>query len=765
MCDVFQFSRFYLRSGQVHNRHTEVAAGQIGDAGHRDAASVQPDPAAMAQDPLRLRSFNVTVRGLWLSAHCPQQQGTDQKLRGSLHGCSHNYITADPDKISQQMLGAGWVLLCFFLAAAAAAEPAAIGPSYFHSAVYPVLEKAGCRGCHNSDGVAAGTRLRFPEEAAGAPRIDAFGKSLAALVDPDRPDRSLLLNKPTMRVPHTGGKRIDPDSDGDRALRRWVDYLAKLTPAERNAALRDNDPVYERPASSMVIRRLTHSQYNRTVRDLLGDESNPADQFPPEDFVNGFKGQYESQSTGALLADAYSAAAEKLARSAFRSGDTRGLVPCKPKSPSDEGCRAAFLRSFGLRAFRRPLLPQELQRYAALFTSVAAGERNFYRGAQAVIEAMLQSPNFLYRVEGTADAKLRGYESADRLSYFLWDSTPDDSVLRDAAAGELNTPDGFERVARRMIADPKARRSVDQFAAEWLRFDRVVNTVKDRRLFPQFTPEVAVSMTEETRRLIADAVWNDGNFMRVFDAGYAFLNGELASLYSLPAPAGEFDRVTFPPTSDRAGLVGEGTFLALTSKPSDTSPTARGLFVREQFLCQRVPDPPPGVNTNLPPVTEAKPMTNRERLAIHLSNASCATCHNLIDSIGFGLEKYDAVGRRQDKLKLSIVPTGHGSEKEKPKTFELPLDTSGHIAGLPNSEFDSPRKLGRVLAESPQCRQCVVKQLFRYQAGRLETPADRPILQKALEDFEASQFRFKELMISLAKWREFPPGAVYERTE
>ena len=135
-----------------------------------------------------------------------------------------------------------------------------------------------------------------------------------------------------------------------------------------------------------------------------------------------------------------------------------------------------------------------------------------------------------------------------------------------------------------------------------------------------FKPELAAAMTEETRRLIADAVWNDRNFMTVFKADYAFLNSDLANLYKFPAPAGEFERVKFPADTDRGGLLGEATFLALTSKPAETSPTARGLFVREQFLCQHVPDPPPGVNSNLPPVSASKPLTNRERLGTHVSS-------------------------------------------------------------------------------------------------------------------------------------------------
>ncbi|MDQ2901787.1 MAG: DUF1588 domain-containing protein, partial [Acidobacteriota bacterium] len=279
--------------------------------------------------------------------------------------------------------------------------------------------------------------------------------------------------------------------------------------------------------------------------------------------------------------------------------------------------------------------------------------------------------------------------------------------------------------------------------------------VKDRGVFPTYTPELALSMIEETKRLASDLIWNNGDFRKLYSADYAFLSSDLAALYKLPAPKNEFDKVSLPPESERAGIVGEATFLALTSKPEETSPTARGLFVREQFLCQDVPPPPPGVNANLPAISKVKPQTSRERLAMHLNNESCASCHSLMDPIGFGLEKYDALGQRREKFKLRFLPE-HG-EKKSIETVELPLNSDGNIAGIPNSQFSSPRTLGNVLASSVQCQECVAKQLFRYEAGRKEGPADRAAIRQSFEDFRNSQFRFQELMVSLVKWSIFPP--------
>ena len=633
-------------------------------------------------------------------------------------------------------------LFCAFFVAWTRESASPAQEASFSKALYPVLEKAACRACHNSDGVASATRLLFPEENASVEQIEAFGLSLVELVNRDNPEQSLLMKKPTNRTPHAGGERIKPDSAEEAALKAWVQRLAKLSDAElaRVRKLREESAdIGKRP--TVALRRLTHSQYNNTIRDLLGDQSAPANQFPPEDFVNGFKNQYQAQNLSPLLVEAYSAAAERLARNAFLGGDRRNLIPCKPSA----ACRARFVREFGLKAFRRPLEPEEQQRYESLFRR----EADFYKGAQLAVEAMLQSPHFLFRLEETANPKWKPYVTATRLSYALWDSLPDTALFESAARGELASATGVEKTARRMLDDPRARQALDEFVAEWLRFDRLLTASKDRRRFPMFNRETAVAMTEEARSFIADLVWNDRDFTKAFTADYSFINADLATIYGVTAPAKEFDRTQFPAESERAGLLGQSLFLALTAKPEDTSPTARGLFIREQFLCQHVAEPPPGVNTNLPEITEAKPQTNRERMREHVTNPSCATCHNLIDPIGFAFEKFDAIGARQDKFKLQFFVTDEDDNRRTAKTVELALDTTGFVAGIPDSKFSSPRELGAVLARSPQCQECMVKQYFRYTAGRMETPADRPLIRQVFDDFKKSQFRFRELMISL----------------
>ncbi|HEY0284571.1 MAG TPA: DUF1592 domain-containing protein, partial [Vicinamibacterales bacterium] len=662
-------------------------------------------------------------------------------------------------------------------------EAQAPAPS-FTTTVYPVLERANCRACHTDEGVASGTRLHFPPETASAEEIDAFGLTLAVLVNRDDPSSSLLLNKPTNRIRHVGGLKIEPNSADEQAVRTWVEHLATVPDSAVSAARARLEDVKPAVARQVGLRRLTHSQYNNTVRDLVGDYSRPADRFPPEDFVGGFKNQTRTQSIPPVLEDAYSTTAERIALNAFRAGDVNGLIPCSSSQSAggsrqssgatgraaadiparDAKCRDQFVRVFGEKAFRRPLTEVEIRRYNDLFAEQANRTGKFLEGARIVVEAMLQSPKFLFHVTagdpsvrlkpdttetgsgGSGSVRLqadqRDYALANRLSYLLWDTMPDRALLDAAAKGELRTPEGLERVARTMLQDARARQATDEFFSQWLRFDRMLTAAKDDSRYPSFTPEVAAMMVQETRMLLGHLVWNDRNFMDALTADYSFLNADLARLYGLPEPAGEFEIVKFPAALPRAGILGQATFLASTTGPVETSPTARGLFVREHLLCQVVPNPPPGVNTNLPePVTADAARAKRERMVEHAQNPTCSGCHRLMDPIGFGLEKYDAVGAWRDQEIVDIF-TGSG-ESRRSKPANVDITATGEIAGIANSTFGDSRALGRVLASSPICQDCVVKQMFRYAFGRAETPSDRLTVTGTAAAFRSSGFKFK----------------------
>ena len=499
-----------------------------------------------------------------------------------------------------------WPAPVLFSAFMIAAVPAAFQPgvsaqatrgvdeSYFVERVYPVLHAVQCERCHSDNGVASETRLAFPEPDAGHDQITAFGLSLMDLVDRQNPEQSLLLRKPTKRVKHTGGQRIKPDSDEEAVLRSWINYLAGLSDEQVRQARERIARSERRGLEALAVRRLTHSQYNHTVRDLLGDQIQPASGFPKEDFVNGFKNQVEAQGVSPLQAEAYSKAAERLARAAFRGGDQHGLIPRQPESPTD----AAVPRR--VRAAVRPqgVPPPPDGRRGRAAIPTCSSRRPAVRGTSTPGPRWSSRPCSSRRISCSASngggqprRAVRGRQPA------LVFPLGHDAQRRTAAAaeeGELATAEQIEATARRMLDDPRARGAMEEFLAQWMRFDRVLEATRDRRRFREFNAEVAAAMVEETRRLFNHLVWDDQNFMEFFTADYTFVNPDLARLYGLPAPGEEFAKVEYPADSGRSGVLGHGSFLVLTSKPAETSPTARGLFVRNQFLGQEIPPPPAG---------------------------------------------------------------------------------------------------------------------------------------------------------------------------
>ncbi len=628
----------------------------------------------------------------------------------------------------------------------------AASPPDFAGSIFPRLEAHNCRACHNASGVASETRLHFPDSSAPATVIEQFGRSLTTLVDRQNPSRSLLILKPTNAVPHTGGPLVAEGSEDERLLTDWVEYLASLD---------ESEDLQKGPSARSVpepLRRLTHAEYDNTVFHLLGDRTKPSRNFPPEDFVNGYTNQSSAQAINSALADAYSTAAEKLAGNAFRYGDENGLIPCEPVGAADRSCAESFVREFGLRAYRRPLHQAEVTALWNLLISWALKSDSFTEGAATVVEAILQSPEFLYVAPDGVDGPSRQYDIASRLSYALWDSPPDKQLLVLAAEGQLASPEAVERTARSMLDHPAARDAFDRFFAQWMRFDRLLNAVKDRNRYRNYSREVAESMTEESLRLFRHLVWNDIDFREFFSADYTFVDDFLTVIYAMPDPEEPFGLMRYPANSMRGGILGHGTYLAQTGKPINTSPTERGLFVREHFLCQSIPPPPPGVDASLPPLKLGdRPMTVRETMTqLHASHEACASCHRLVDPIGFGFEHFDTIGAFRETEPVHVDPTPQQKERGmETETHQLPIDPSGLIAGIANSEFSSPREAGLVLAESKACHKCLVKQVFRYIFGRHETGDDADLIAGAYNRFQRSGFQFRELVLGLVVSREY----------
>jgi hypothetical protein len=491
------------------------------------------------------------------------------------------------------------------------------------------------------------------------------------------------------------------------------------------------------------IRRMTRFEYNNTVRDLLGDTTSPANGFAPEEEALGFNNQAAALTVTQLLAEQYMSASEKIAERAAQ--DLGALLPCDPQAIGEDACARQFVDTFGKRAFRRPLDPAQASRLFSLY-QWGRGAYDFSTGIQLVIQAALQSPAFLYRVEfGMPDPVAKGvveldsYELASRLSYLLWASMPDDELFAAAEGGKLRTAADVEAQAKRMLDDPRARTAVRDFHAQWLGLGVLDTLTRDPSIYPDFDPAIRAHWKEETLEFLGEVIFEDpdGDVHALFTAPYSMLNGPLASFYGVEGPTGDaFERVDLDP-DQRAGFLTHAGVMATYAKPNQSSPIHRGKFVRERLLCQLL-KPPPADLVIVPPEVDPK-ATTREKFAEHSQNPGCAVCHRLMDPIGFGFEHYDALGRWRDE--------DHG----------LPVDATGEVLATrdSNGAFDGAIELAKRLGSSEEVRQCVATQWFRYGYGRAEGEADQCAMEQLQGAFEASHYNIKALLVALTQTDAF----------
>ncbi|EYF07456.1 DUF1592 domain-containing protein [Chondromyces apiculatus] len=491
------------------------------------------------------------------------------------------------------------------------------------------------------------------------------------------------------------------------------------------------------------IRRMTRFEYNNTVRDLLGDDTQPARAFVPEEEVLGYNNQAAALGVTQSLAEQYMKAAERLAEQAVVDLDT--LMPgCDAEGEDALSCVDGFVRGFGRRAFRRPLDAGEVARFTELF----GWGREAYdapTGIALVIQGMLQSPHFLYRVElGMPDpvekdvVQLSHYEIASRLSYLLWSSMPDEALFDAAEAGQLGTPGEIRAMAERMLEDPRARPAVLEFHRQWLELKHVDLMTKDPGTYPAYEEGLRPLWLAETEAFVEHVVFDDpaGDLTTLLTAPYSFLNEDLAAFYGVPGPEGEaFTRVDLDP-AQRAGVLTHASVLATQAKPNQSSPIHRGKFVRERLLCDLVPPPP----ANLPIVVpEVQPgVSTRERFAQHRESLTCAGCHELMDPIGYTFEHYDGIGQWRD------MDQGQ------------PVDATGEVKRThANGSFDGAIELAHHLAENEQVRQCVVSQWFRYGYGRAEKEEDHCSMVSLQQAFAESGYNIKALLVELTQTDAF----------
>lgn len=507
------------------------------------------------------------------------------------------------------------------------------------------------------------------------------------------------------------------------------------------------------PAS---LRRLNAAQYRRSIEDIFGPGIDIPGRFDPPRREDGLLAVGDSR---VVVTPSGFEQAEMRARqisAQVLAADRRAqVVPCTPQSPEafDQACASQFVAKYGRLLYRRPLDQTQARSVLDLVRSVADASKDFYRGLEVGLARLLASPNFLFRVEQTAPEageavqRLDDFSLATRISFLLWDAPPDEELLNAAASGALRDEDELEAQVDRLIQSPRFEQGARAFFSDMFGYEQFEGLSKEQSLFPIYSSQLAEDAKEQALRTIVDLlVTHEGDYRDLFTTRKTYLNRNLSALYAVPAQEESvtgWAPHTFVPEDKREGLLTLAAFLMLDpTHEGRSSPTIRGKAVREVFLCQVVPPPPPNVDFKLLQDTQnAQHKTARERLIVHAEVATCAGCHALTDPIGLSLENYNAVGEYR--------ATENGA----------PIDASGTFESAP---YEDGIELQRLMRESPALTGCVAKRAYEYAVGRPVTTGEREWMSYLRERFAQDRYAFGSLMKTIATSNAFRSVAASE---
>ncbi|MDX2053974.1 MAG: DUF1592 domain-containing protein [Polyangiaceae bacterium] len=507
------------------------------------------------------------------------------------------------------------------------------------------------------------------------------------------------------------------------------------------------------------IRKLTNREYDNSVRDLLGENfqrgwrivrdvhfealPTPSSDFPQDSTIGGFDNNAEVVDISVEHASQYLNQAERIAGAVVADPKRRDkVIGCSLEGTARAACLQDFVSRFGRLAYRRPLTVEENSAFLALAQSPGPSP---YSGAQLVIEAVLQSPKFLFRHEsGTKDPRrpellrLGGYELASRLAYFLWGTAPDSGLLDRAAAGELEGPVALANTVDLMLNDARAEEGLRSLVQQWLKTDRILQSAPGGPFKNEYggrwTFELQPKSEEETLRFVSDLIWRDkANFLDLVTASYSIIDWQLASyVYKIPEPSTAalgWVRAELP-AGQRSGILTQPSFLVSTGQHQAPA-IERGKYIREVLLCETLPQPPP----TIPALPEKiRDEGERERLARHRTDPACSACHALLEPLGFGLARYDGIGVYTEDPNVS---------------------DAGTLAGFPSPDFVGAPALGQKLRSSPALQQCVVSKVLTYALARTLGSGDVCTRDYLSQAFLASEGSFLELVRALARSEAF----------
>jgi hypothetical protein len=414
------------------------------------------------------------------------------------------------------------------------------------------------------------------------------------------------------------------------------------------------------------------------------------------------------------------------------------IFTCRPAKAADEPvCARKIIATLAHRAYRGTETSADIEELLGFYRE-GRKEGDFDSGIGLALQRILAGPKFLVRVEEESakgagvNYRVSDLDLASRLSFFLWSSIPDDELLQIAKEGKLHDPAVLEREVRRMLADSKSEALVSNFAGQWLQLRNLSSSVPDPRRFPDFDDQLRQAFRRETELFFASIVTEDRSVTDLMDANYTFVNERLAKHYGIPYVSGDQFRRVEISADARRGLLGQGSILTVTSHSDRTSPVVRGKWVLDNILGTPPPPPPP----NVPPLKEeegvAKPMTMRERMERHRADPGCASCHKVMDPIGFALENFDAVGAWRTR------------------ESRVPIDTSGVF--IDGSSIDGPVALRQALLRHPEnFVNTFTVRLLTYALGRGLDYRDMPTVRGIINENQAKNYRFSGIVLGIVK--------------
>ena len=490
------------------------------------------------------------------------------------------------------------------------------------------------------------------------------------------------------------------------------------------------------------MRRITVEQYRNVIHDVFGEHIEIASRFDPLVRTDGL---FAVGASNALVTPSGFEKFYKVARSVAGqvvNEDNRAvLVSCEPADASraDDACSRHFFAEAGRYLYRRSLTESEMETAVSAANEVADHFGDFYSGIEFGLTGLLVTPNFLFIVDETepdssspSGLRLTGYAKAARLSFFLWNSAPDDMLLAAAESGDLHTEKGLKQQVDRMLRSQYLARGVRAFFEDFLDLEKFETLEKDTLIYPAYTVNAADSAKEQLLRTIVDHTVNkDAPYPEIFTTRNTFVDSHLGRVYQVPItrPDGGWQPYEFPEDDVRAGILTQMGFLSLYSHPGRSSATSRGKAVRELLLCQKVPDPPGDVDFSLFNDPDAPSRTARDRLTAHATVPSCAGCHKLTDPIGLGFEQFDGIGQFRVAEQGAVI------------------DVSGDLDG---NQFNDAKSLAQAMHDSPGVPACLTNQLYSYAAGRAPERDEREFVRYLEAAFAKSEYSLQALLGDIA---------------